>query len=131
MIRPSQAEAIERQLINLARSGQLTRKLGDDELRSMLEQVSVVGVLTVFHLHSLIRGTSPVALLSLAMYAGWEMVAIVLATKTHSTIRRPAQLSDQVTRRGNHSTYRFLSVPLDPLSRYLRLPEILVGGMIW
>ncbi|KAG7575476.1 hypothetical protein FFLO_00295 [Filobasidium floriforme] len=40
MIRPSQAEAIERQLINLARSGQLTRKLGDDELRSMLEQLS-------------------------------------------------------------------------------------------
>lgn len=39
MIRPSQAEQIERQLINLARSGQLTRKLGDDELRGMLEQV--------------------------------------------------------------------------------------------
>lgn len=42
MIRPAQAEAIERQLIMLARSGQLNRKLGDDELRSMLEQVSTI-----------------------------------------------------------------------------------------
>lgn len=70
MIRPSQAEAIERQLINLARSGQLTRKLGDDELRSMLEQVSVAGVLIVFHLHSLIRGTFAVAL-SYFCYVCW------------------------------------------------------------
>jgi hypothetical protein len=42
MIRPSQAEAIERQLINLARTGQITRKLGDEELRSMLEQVRLM-----------------------------------------------------------------------------------------
>jgi DNA-binding TFAR19-related protein (PDSD5 family) len=39
MIRPSQAEAIERQLISLARSGQIRQKIDDDELRSMLEQV--------------------------------------------------------------------------------------------
>lgn len=51
----------------------------------------------------------------LAMYAGWKMVAIILATETHSTIRRPAQLSNQVTRRGHHSMYRFLSDPLSPL----------------
>jgi hypothetical protein len=57
MIRPSQAEAIERQLINLARSGQLTRKLGDDELRSMLEQVSFAGVLLALHVRLLRRGT--------------------------------------------------------------------------
>jgi hypothetical protein len=64
------------------------------------------------------------------MYAGCELVAIILATKTHSTVCRTAQLSDQVARWGNHSMYRFLSDPLDPLSRYLRLPEILIGGMI-
>lgn len=70
MIRPSQAEAIERQLINLARSGQLTRKLGDDELRSMLEQVGCAGDRTVFLLHSLIRGTFAVVL-SYTRYLCW------------------------------------------------------------
>ena len=120
MIRPSQAEAIERQLISLARSGQITRKLGDEELRSMLEQVSTNYSPIQDNLCRMWTDSLDAVCVLLLLVA---LVALGISAKT-ATTDRPTKLADEITRRWDHSTFHPPSFP--PPSPPLRIIILLI-----